>query len=426
MSRILWLSDGGCTTGFGHVTHHIGERLVRDYGHDIHVIATNHRGDYFPSILEPEKPSYLKLYNPTQLDTNDTYGTSRFVELLGALGETKPGLDCVVVLNDPYILLQFLYDNPHDPNRYLLQYRPILNYTPVDGINLPPQWIELLPKVTNVVAMSKWGQQFYDPSKLVYHGVDPDHYWPIREKPITLSTGEVLRTKKDAKKAFGLNPDSFVIGRIDSNSGRKDYPALVKALAPVMARHKDIEVWFHTQASQMQHGVNLGVLWSRFPEVDMARVKTPDLYSRFIGWPTQDMNGLMNAFDIFVSTSRGEGCGLSNLQSIACGVPVVAQNVSAIPEYVGPGGVLIEPLDRLITVPAGHDTWLADIDAFSREIEHLYEARGVVRKLGEAGREHARGFSWDIAASKFHSYITGLSNSQAPAVSEAAMTTSLD
>lgn len=416
MARVLWLSDGGCTTGFGHVTHHIGERLVRDYGHDIHCLAVNYKGDYFPSILDPERPTFLKLYNPTQLDPKDTYGTTRFVELLGALGESREGLDAVVILNDPYVMLQFLYENPYDAPRYLLQYRPIIFYAPVDGINLPPQWTDLIPKITNVVAMSRWGQQFYQPSRLVYHGVDPDHYWPVSERPIKLTTGEVLRTKKDCKRAFGFNPDSFVIGRVDSNSGRKDYPALVKALAPVMAKHKDIEVWFHTQASQMQHGVNLGVLWSRFPEVDIDRIKTPDLYNRRIGWPTQDMNGLFNAFDVFVSTSRGEGFGLSLAQAEACAVPVVAQNVSAIPEVVGPGGVLVDPLDRLITVPAGHDMWLADIDAFSREIEHLYEARGVVRKLGEAGREHVRkSFSWDVAASKFHDYITGLSQSASPA-----------
>ena len=35
MARVLWLGDAGCHTGFGRVTHAIGERLVRDYGHDI-------------------------------------------------------------------------------------------------------------------------------------------------------------------------------------------------------------------------------------------------------------------------------------------------------------------------------------------------------------------------------------------------------
>jgi len=415
LARILWISDGGCATGFGHVTHHIGERLVRDYGDDIHVLATNHRGDYFPSILDPDKPTPLKLYNPTQLSATDIYGASRITELLGDLIEGPgPDLDAVVVLNDPNVFLDLLFENAWDPKRFLLQSRPILYYVPVDGTNLPQMWTETVPKVSNVVAMSRWGQEFFKPSKLVYHGVDPDHYWAVKDKPVVLSNGLVCRTKRDLKKAFGFDPDSFVIGRIDSNSGRKDWPAFIKAVMPLMEKHKDIEVWMHTQTKQMQHGVDIPTLLLRWPDVDAKRIHTPGGYSRYSGWPVGDMNGLINAFDIMVTTSRGEGFGLSNLQSIACGVPVVAQNISANPEVIGPGGVLIEPLDRLITVPATQDMWLADIEAFSREIEHLYEARGVVRKLGEAGKEHARGFSWDVAAGLFHDYIVGLSEAASP------------
>jgi hypothetical protein len=39
MSKILWIGDAGCNTGFAKVTHSIGERLVTKYGHDIHVVA---------------------------------------------------------------------------------------------------------------------------------------------------------------------------------------------------------------------------------------------------------------------------------------------------------------------------------------------------------------------------------------------------
>jgi glycosyltransferase involved in cell wall biosynthesis len=420
VSRILWLSDAGCATGFGHVTHHIGERLVRDYGHDIHVLAVNYRGDPYPSILEPERQTYLKLYVPNQLSASDTYGSSRIMQMLGDLIEGPgPDLDAVVILNDAHMILQLLFENQYDPKRFLLQSRPILAYVPVDGTNLPQTWIDVVPKVTNVVAMSKWGQTFYRPSQMTYHGVDPNHYWPVKERPIKMSNGTVCRTKKDCKRAFGINDDSFLIGRIDSNSGRKDWPAFIKAILPLMVEHKDIEVFAHTQTVQMQHGVDIPTMLGRWPEVNTKeRFHTPGVYSRFGGWPVEDMNALINAFDISVTTSRGEGFGLSNAQSIACAVPVIAQNVSANPEVIGPGGVLIEPLERLITVPAGQDMWLADIDAFSREIEHLYEARGVVRKLGEAGREHARSLSWDVAASEFHDYIGALSRTPASAPEE--------
>jgi glycosyltransferase involved in cell wall biosynthesis len=68
----------------------------------------------------------------------------------------------------------------------------------------------------------------------------------------------------------------------------------------------------------------------------------------------------------------------------------------------------LEP-QRLITVPSGEDNWLADIDAFSDALEHLYDSRGARRDLGEAGLEHVRkSFSWDAAASRFDESIEAL------------------
>lgn len=411
MARILWMGDAGCHTGFGRVTHSIGERLVRDYGHDVHVLAVNHRGDSFPSILDPSQQTLLKLYMASQNQKVDIYGATRVLELLRKLGQTEPGLDVVVMLQDPQVILQLLFENPADPERILLQYRPILSYVPCDGTNLPPVWTDRLPKVTNMVAMSKWGQQQYDPSKLVYHGVDTDKIWPVREKPITTSTGQVLRTKKDCKRVFGMDPDAFVIGRVDKNSGRKDYGALLRAVGPLMARHKDIQLYLHCSQNELGTGINIPLTASRWlsDEEVGTRIFTPSFHDTFVGWPEQDMNALYNAFDLFVSTSRGEGFGLTLAEAAAAGVPVIAQNVSAIPEVVGPGGVLIEPSGAMVTVPSGEDVWMADVNAFSEAIEHLYVAGGVRRKLGEAGLKHVReSFSWDVAAAKFHEYISGL------------------
>jgi glycosyltransferase involved in cell wall biosynthesis len=74
--------------------------------------------------------------------------------------------------------------------------------------------------------------------------------------------------------------------------------------------------------------------------------------------------------------------------------------VSSITEVVGPGGILIEPLTT-ITVTSGEDQWLPDVPAFTDAIEHLYQAGGVRRKLGQAGRDHIMQFSWDEAARRF-------------------------
>jgi glycosyltransferase involved in cell wall biosynthesis len=417
MAKVLWHGDAGCHTGFARVTHALGERLVRDYGHEIHVLALNHRGDDFPGQLDPSTKTPLWLYRPQKVDGNDFIGRTRILELLGAV---EP--DVVVEYNDPDVLLQLLYKNPFDPTRLLLQVRPIISYVPCDGTNLPKEW-QRLTEVTNMVSMSRYGQLAYPGSKLVYHGFDPDQFWPVAERPITLSTGQTCKTKRELKEAFGYDPKGFLVLRIDKNSGRKDFAATFQSLVPVMKRHHDIQVHFHTQSAQHVSGVALERLFERESGIDHGRWFLPNLTDPWIGWPQQNLNGLINAADAVVSNSRGEGFGLTLLEAIGCGVPVIAQNVSAIPEVVGPGGILIEP-QRLITVPSGQDLWLSDTAAFSDALEHLYESKGLRRDLGEAGAAHAKTFSWDVAAEKFDHYISALANSvrggQADAEGQAA------
>lgn len=404
MTKVLWLSDAGCTTGFSRVTHSIGERLVEDYGHQISVLAANFRGDAWSC----ERPGHdhstpLRLFRPDLVAMKDIYGMSRIIEMLA---KVEP--DVIVTLYDPQVVLSLLFKNAYDPDQLLLQYRPLLAYTPDDGTNLPPRWTTILPKVTNVVAMSKWGQSHYQPSQLAYHGVDQEVFWPISERPKTTSNGIVCRTKADCKRAFNFDPDGFLVGRVDTNSGRKDYPALVKALWPLMKKYDDISVHFQCQDEGPQAGIRFQALLSREAEsVDPTRFHFPGLHSSFEGWPLEDLNVLYSAFDCFVSTSRGEGFGLTLLEAAACGIPIVAQNVSAIPEVVGPGGILLEPRG-LLTTPAGEDNWLPDIDAFTSAIERLYFSKGLRHDLGEAGAAHAKTFSWDYAARKFDEWIVAL------------------
>jgi glycosyltransferase involved in cell wall biosynthesis len=413
------MSDAGCTTGFGTVTHAIGERLVEKYGHEIHVLAVNYRGDSWDCTQQGhDHVTPLRLYRPNTINGNDIYGMTRVIEMLA---KVEP--DVVVMLSDPQIILNFLFKNPqYDPEKILLRYRPILSYIPVDGVNLPPIWTKVLPSVTNVIAMSEWGKKAYTPSKLVYHGVDTDLWWPIWEREKVTSTGIVCKTKHDCKRAFGYDPDKFLVGRVDSNSARKDYPALVKALWPLMKTNWDIEAHFHCEEeTKFDNGVRFQQMFSREADkVKPERFHFPGLHNSFEGWKQQDVNVLMSAFDVFVSTSRGEGFGLTLAEAAAAGCPIVAQNVSAIPEVVGPGGILLEPKDTF-TVPSGEDVWLPDIPAFTEAVDRLYHSKGLRRDLGMAGVEHVRkSFSWDFAAQKFDEYITELEHFEPPVPSTEA------
>ena len=53
--------------------------------------------------------------------------------------------------------------------------------------------------------------------------------------------------------------------------------------------------------------------------------------------------GFYRLADLYVFPSLYEGFGLSPLEAMACGTPVIAANGSSLPEVVGDGGLLVDP-----------------------------------------------------------------------------------
>jgi len=387
VSRVFWLGDAGCTTGFGRVTHSIAERLVTDHGDDVHVLAVNYDGDFVDTPL--------KLYRANKNIPNDMYGQSRFVEMLSVVDP-----DVVIIQNDPHVVLKFLFDNNWDEEHILLRRRPILAYMPVDGYEHPTSW-DVMRNVLQPVVMSKHGRTVFPDAPLVYHGIDRTVFHSLAEGPLTSSTGVVVSTQTEAKKIFGYDPDGFLILRVDRNSVRKDFADTWRAIVPLAKKFSDIQVHFHCVVKD--EGANLAQLITRSPETEK-QFYFPGGVNTFRGWPEADLAILYAAADVFVSTSMGEGFGLTLLESISCGTPVIAQGVSSIPEVVGPGGLLIDS-QRHFTVANAADVQLPNVPEFTAAIQHAYQSSGLRRKLGEAGVNHAKSFSWDIAAAKFHALI---------------------
>lgn len=385
MARVLWVGDAGVHSGFAQVTHAITDRLV-EKGHDVHVLASNYRGDYWPARA--------KLY-PATLDPNnhDTVGASRILEMMG-----KVMPEVIVLFNDPQVVLRLLIDNRWDPGYGLFRgvkfsadgptfKPPVIAYMPIDGYNSPRVW-DLIGTRATRVAMSHFGKQTMPEAEVVWHGVDTNLYHP--------------RDRSESKRILGYDPDRFLILRVDKNSTRKDYPATWKALRPLLRKYGDIDVHFHCIPDTFD-GYNLRQVM--FNDEDIRdRVNFSPNLGGYEGWSDEALATLYSAADLFVSTAWGEGFGLGELNAIASGTPVVAQDCSAITEVVGPGGVLIPPGDFMST-PMGQDQRLPNIPAFTAAIERLYQARGSRRKMGAAGVKHAAQFTWDSPAESFDALI---------------------
>lgn len=87
----------------------------------------------------------------------------------------------------------------------------------------------------------------------------------------------------------------------------------------------------------------------------LARAEGIDRLTIFMG-ERRDVSELMEGFDLFVQPSLWEGFGVTVLEAMAAGLPVVASRVGGIPEIVRDGetGSLVPPGDDLALAEACH------------------------------------------------------------------------
>lgn len=99
--------------------------------------------------------------------------------------------------------------------------------------------------------------------------------------------------------------------------------------------------------------------------------------------PVPHMPYLYNAADLFVYPSLYEGFGLPPLEAMACGTPVIASNLTSIPEVTGDAAVLINPND---------DLSLASV------IEKVLNNPEQLEQMSIDGLKQASKFSWETCA----------------------------
>jgi glycosyltransferase involved in cell wall biosynthesis len=117
---------------------------------------------------------------------------------------------------------------------------------------------------------------------------------------------------------------------------------------------------------------------------------------RFIGFvDDDDLPALYSTARVFAFPSLYEGFGLPPLEAMACGTPVVASNVSSVPEVVGEAGLLVDPLD---------------VDALAGALARALDDEGLRASLIEQGRERAGEFTWDQTASAVRRQYDALLN----------------
>lgn len=98
--------------------------------------------------------------------------------------------------------------------------------------------------------------------------------------------------------------------------------------------------------------------------------------------PYEDLPHFYNAADLSVYPSVYEGFGLPALEAMACGVPVITSNLSALPEVVGNAAVTVDPTPEALA------------DAMAKVLSDP----SLRCDMSTLGLEHVKAFSWDMTA----------------------------
>lgn len=106
----------------------------------------------------------------------------------------------------------------------------------------------------------------------------------------------------------------------------------------------------------------------------------------FTGYlPVSELNVAYSSALFPVYPSLYEGFGFPPLESMACGCPVLASNISSIPEIVGDAALLFDPLN---------------VNEIANTIKTILKDTDLRQTLRNRGLERVKQFSWEETAQK--------------------------
>jgi glycosyltransferase involved in cell wall biosynthesis len=221
-------------------------------------------------------------------------------------------------------------------------------------IRLLNRW--LWQRIDQGIAISEWVRKFSidvegasaDQITTVYYGLDPE----------TVRVGGGTRTILTAE--LGIPPSSTLVGTVCRLVPQKGVEYALRAF------------WHVAEAYPFAHFVVAGDGPQRRQLEDLAGSLGLTKRIHFLGW-RDDSHAVLAALDVVMVPSLWEGFGLVMLEAMAQRVPVIASQVSAIPEVVidGETGILVEP---------------GDVDSLTSALSLLLEDSYLVQEMGNNGR----------------------------------------
>ena len=354
--KLLWVGDAACASGFARCTHAALDVLRETW--DVHVLALNYFGDPH-SYPYPIYPCHQPLDGG-----HDGLGVQRLPHLLKRL---RP--DVVVVLNDPWNLPAYMQAAGNVP---------VVAWLAVDGKNIDGA---ALNGLAGAVFWTRFGEAearktgYAGTSAVVPLGVDLETYVP--------------QEKMEARRMMGLEQvqDAFIVGNVNRNQVRKRLDLTVSYFAEWVTEYQvhDAQLMLYV-APTGDLGYDVSSLMKYYGLSNRLILVEPPIGT---GYSEAALACSYSTFDLQVTTTQGEGWGLTQMEGMACGVTQIVPAWSALGEWTEGAACQVRCADVACTAPMNAQMYtmggVPDRQEYVEALDRLYRDRQARDDLVAAG-----------------------------------------
>jgi glycosyltransferase involved in cell wall biosynthesis len=370
--KLLWIGDAVVSSGFARCTHHILEGMKDEW--EPHVLGINYPGDPHPYDY-PIYPCFTG---------GDPFGLGRVKEVIERISP-----EVAIIQNDPWNIPGYMKRTGN---------LPCIASMPVDGKNCRGSGLNGL---AHAIFWSNFGLAearkggYTGTASVIPLGVNLDVYKSI--------------DKVEARKHVQLPErifDKFLVGNINRNQPRKRLDLTVRAFAKwIKSREiRDAYLYLHV-APTGDRGYDCQQLTQYYGIANRLILAEPDIG---FGISEIDLVNTYNCFDIQVSTTQGEGWGLTQMEGMACGVPQIVPDWSALGEWAKDVAFVIPcpttaATFNKINVIGG----VADEQALIEAFDGLYQDKELRESFTNKGLEFVKKpeFNWKNIAEEYKKAI---------------------
>jgi D-inositol-3-phosphate glycosyltransferase len=323
---LCFLDSPTVETGFGQVAKQILKNLQNTNKYEFTVWGIN----YFNQPYDQESFPYRILKSACRDESGkvDVYGFEELEKMILS-GNYK----ILFTLNDLHILNKVadmvLKARAKDIPIKWIAYSPldVAYMTPVLGRCLSVADAPIVYTQFEYDQVAESMPELKDKLTIIYHGTEPETFFPLPSKEI----------KKLRKEYFGIDDDVFLMINVNRNQWRKD---LGRSMYIAKEYHKinpRTMLYLHAKT----HDVG-GLLMNQASSVGLIRecgskflVLTPSEFDPAVGVPRPILNNLYNCANVLLTTTLGEGWGLSLTEAMCAKIPVLGPRNTSLIEILG-------------------------------------------------------------------------------------------